>query len=189
LVFEEDILRCLEVLRKGGTILYPTDTIWGLGCDATDAEAVKKIFDLKKRPPAKSLIVLLADLRDINRYVSHPQPYIADYLESVRSPTTVVYDGAVGLAENLVAEDGTIAIRIVKEDFCRHLIKRFRKPLVSTSSNISGQPAALDFPGISEEIKQAVDYVVKYRQSDSQPSKASSLVRFDKNGVAEILRS
>lgn len=187
--FEEDILSCLDILRKGGTILYPTDTIWGIGCDATDPVAVKKIFELKKRPPAKSLIVLLADVRDINRYVSRPQPYISEYLEATQLPTTVIYEGAIGLAENLVAEDGSIAIRIVKEDFCRHLIKRFRKPLVSTSANISGYPAPLSFAGIPAELIQGVDYVVRYRQSDNQPAKASSLIRFDKSGHPEILRS
>jgi L-threonylcarbamoyladenylate synthase len=189
LEFEEDILSCLDCLRRGGTILYPTDTIWGIGCDATDPLAVKKIFELKKRLPSKSLIVLLADPREINRYVSRPQPYIADYLEKTERPTTVIYEGAIGLAENLIAEDGTIGIRIVREDFCRHLIKRFRKPLVSTSANISGGPAPQNFSGIPEEIKRGVDYVVKYRQADSRPAQASSLIRFNKNGEPEILRS
>jgi L-threonylcarbamoyladenylate synthase len=187
--FEEDILCSLEVLHKGGTILYPTDTIWGIGCDGTNRAAVEKIFELKKRPTAKSLIVLLADPRDINRYVSLPQPYISEYLETTRSPTTVIYEGAIGLAENLIAEDGSIAIRIVKEDFCRHLIKRFRKPLVSTSANISGYPPALNFSQIPEEISRGVDYIVKYRQQDNEPSKASSVIRFNKSGDPIILRS
>jgi L-threonylcarbamoyladenylate synthase len=189
LEFEEDILCCLDILRKGGTILYPTDTIWGIGCDATDRMAVQKIFELKKRPPVKSMIVLMADQRDINRYVSLPQPYISEFLDAATRPTTVIYEGAIGLAENLVAEDGSIAIRIVKEDFCRHLIKRFRKPLVSTSANISGSPAPLNFAGIPDEIIQGVDYVVQYRQLENQPAKASSLVRFNTSGHPEILRS
>ena len=175
LEFENDIIHCLETLRKGGIILYPTDTIWGIGCDATNAEAVEKIFELKQRPAAKSMIVLLADPRDINRYTSRPEPYISEYLEKASRPTTVIYEGALGLAENLIGEDGTIAIRIVQEDFCRHLIKRFRKPLVSTSANISGEEPPENFAGISDEIKKGVDYIVKYRQQDDQPFRASPL--------------
>jgi L-threonylcarbamoyladenylate synthase len=189
LEFENDIVRCLETLRKGGIILYPTDTIWGIGCDATNPEAVEKIFDLKQRPTAKSMIVLLADPRDINRYTSCPQPYIAEYLEKASKPTTVIYEAALGLAENLVNEDGSIAMRIVQEDFCRHLIKRFRKPLVSTSANISGQDSPENFAGISNAIKQGVGYIVRYRQQDVRPFRASAIVRFDKSGEPTILRS
>jgi L-threonylcarbamoyladenylate synthase len=189
LEFENDIVRCLETLRQGGIILYPTDTIWGIGCDATNPKAVGKIFDLKRRSAAKSMIVLLADPREINRYTSHPQPYIAEYLENATKPTTVIYESALGLAENLVSEDGSVAIRIVQENFCRHLIKRFRKPLVSTSANISGQHSPESFAGISDEIKQGVDYIVRYRQQDDQPYSASAIVRFNKSGEPTILRS
>ena len=187
--FEDDILHCLEILRQGGIILYPTDTIWGIGCDANNAEAVKKIFLLKKRPETRSMIVLLADPRDINRYVSNPQPYIAQYLEKTTRPTTVIYEGALFLAENLISEDGSVAIRIVREDFCRHLIKRFKRPLVSTSANISGQESPLNFAGIANEIIQGVDYVVKYRQREDVPAKASTLIRFTQSGEPVILRS
>lgn len=186
--FENDIVHCLDTLRRGGVILYPTDTIWGIGCDATNAAAVKKVYEIKRRPESKSLIVLLADARDLNRYVSQLQPEIFDYLQTVTKPTTVVYDGAVGLAENLVAEDGSVGIRVVKEDFCRHLIKRFRKPLVSTSANISGSPAPGNFSSVSDEIQQAVDYIVQYRQSDNQPAMASTVVRFDRSGRLQVLR-
>jgi L-threonylcarbamoyladenylate synthase len=189
LEFEKDILFCLEILHQGGTILYPTDSIWGIGCDATNPDAVKKIFELKQRPAAKSMIVLIANPADINRYVSRPPPYIAEYLEKSSHPTTVIYEGALGLAENLVGEDGTIAIRIVREDFCSHLITRFRKPLVSTSANISGQDPPQNFAGITEEIKRGVDYIVKFRQQDNQPAKASALVRFNHSGDPIILRS
>jgi L-threonylcarbamoyladenylate synthase len=188
LEFEEDILNCLETLRRGGTILYPTDTIWGIGCDATDAHAVQKIFEMKQRAPAKSMIVLLADPQDLNHYTSQVNPFITDYLEKTNRPTTVIYEGALGLADNLVNEDGSVAIRIVKEDFCRHLIKRFRKPIVSTSANISGQDSPRNFKDIPDEIKKSVDYVVSYRQDDEQPARASSLVRFNKSGEAIILR-
>jgi len=189
LEFEHDIVHCLETLLQGGIILYPTDTVWGIGCDATNPDAVGKIFDLKQRPAAKSMIVLLADPKDINRYTSRPQPYIAEYLEKATKPTTVIYEAALGLAENLVSDDGSIAIRIVQEDFCRHLIKRFRKPLVSTSANISGEDSPENFAGISDAIKQGVDYIVKYRQLDDQPFRASAIVRFSKSGEPTILRS
>jgi L-threonylcarbamoyladenylate synthase len=189
LEFENDIIRCLETLRLGGIILYPTDTIWGIGCDATNPDAVGKIFDLKKRPAAKSMIVLLADPRDINRYTSRPEPYIAEYLERTTQPTTVIYESALGLAENLVSEDGSIAMRIVQDDFCRHLIKRFRKPLVSTSANISGEDSPENFAGITDEIKKAVNYIVRYRQLDDQPARASTIVRFNKSGIPTVLRS
>jgi L-threonylcarbamoyladenylate synthase len=187
--FEIDIVFCLEILQQGGVILYPTDSIWGIGCDATNPDAVKKIIELKQRPPAKSMIVLMADFRDINRYVSRPEPYIAEYLEKTSRPTTVIYEGALGLAENLVGEDGTIAIRVVRDDFCRNLIKRFRKPIVSTSANISEQKSPENFAGISDEIINGVDYVVKYRQQDLKPSKASALVRFNSKGEPTLLRS
>jgi len=189
LEFENDILQSLEILRQGGIILYPTDTIWGIGCDATNPDAVQKIFLLKQRPESKSMIVLLADQKDLNRYTSHPEPYITKYLEKTIKPTTVIYEGALGLAENLVSDDGSVAIRIVREDFCRHLIKRFRKPIVSTSANISGQDTPQNFAGISERIKQGVDYIVKYRQEDNQKTRASAMIRFNKSGVPIILRS
>jgi L-threonylcarbamoyladenylate synthase len=189
LEFESDIQHSLQTLHAGGIILYPTDTIWGIGCDATNPGAVKKIFELKRRPEAKSMIVLMTDIREVNHYVSHLQPYILQYLENTKEPTTVIYEGALGLAENLIAEDGSIAIRIVREDFCRHLIRRFRKPLVSTSANISGENSPPSFSAINIEIRQGVDYIVEYRQQDDQPAKPSALVRFTKSGIPEILRS
>lgn len=187
--FEQDILNCLGTLRKGGIILYPTDTIWGIGCDATNAEAVKKIIALKRRPPSKSMIVLLADPRDINKYTSSVNPAIADYIERAERPTTVIYDGALGLAENLVAQDGSIGIRVIKEDFCRHLIKRFRKPIVSTSANISEQSPPVNFDAISCEIIEGVDYVVKFRQNEIEAGRSSVLVKFNSNGEVVVLRS
>ncbi|MFI5192788.1 MAG: L-threonylcarbamoyladenylate synthase [Chitinophagales bacterium] len=186
--FENDIRHSLDTLRTGGTILYPTDTIWGIGCDATNATAVKKIYEIKQRAESKSLIVLLADPRDINHYTNLPGPYIFDYLQTVIRPTTIIYEGAIGVAENLIAADGSIAIRIVKEDFCRHLIKRFGKPLVSTSANISGKTAPDRFKNISAEIKNAVDYTVEYRQSDEAPARASTVVRFNRHGEIRVLR-
>ena len=185
--FSKDIDRCLEVLYSGGIILYPTDTIWGLGCDATNAAAVEKIFSIKQRPEAKSLIVLLADERDVLQYVAAPDLQVFDYLDTVSKPTTVVYENVIGLADNLLAADGSAGIRIVKEPFCKHLIKRFRKPVVSTSANISGEPAAPDFSAISPLIKSAVDYIVEYRQDDDVPATASAVVKWNR-GRVEVIR-
>lgn len=186
--FNDDIEICLEVLRKGGLILYPTDTIWGIGCDATNPEAVARVYALKNRTDSKAMIVLVADERDILQYVAAPDPEMFEYLEKQERPTTVIYNGAIGFADNLVAEDGSIAIRICKEPFCRHLLKRFRKPLVSTSANISGEQPAFIFDEISNEIKEGVNYIVKYRQDDKRPAKASMLVKWDRTGPV-ILRS
>lgn len=183
-----DIDQCLQVLSQGGVILYPTDTIWGLGCDATNEKAIEKIYAIKKRPPAKNLIILLADERDILQYVASPDLRVFDYLQNAQKPTTVIYEGAIGLADNLVPEDRTIAIRLVNDPFCRHLIKRFRKPLVSTSANISGQPSPGSFKEIAEEIKQAVDYIVQYRQNDEMPAQASAVVKWNKDGTVTTIR-
>jgi L-threonylcarbamoyladenylate synthase len=132
LPFNNDIEPCLEKLQQGGLILYPTDTVWGIGCDATNAEAVARIYALKKRADHKAMIVLVADERDILRYVTQPELKIFDYIKGVQRPTTVIYEGAIELAENLLAADGSVGIRICEDEFCKHLIKRFRKPLVST---------------------------------------------------------
>lgn len=186
--FLNDIDNCLKVLKEGGVILYPTDTVWGLGCDATNAAAVKRVFDIKQRAESKALIVLLADERDIITYVAHPDPAVFDYLEQTTKPTTVIYKGAIGMADNLIAEDGSIAIRLVQDEFCRHLIKRFRKPLVSTSANISGQPAPPHFAAISTEIIDAVDYVVEYRRDDLSVREPSSLILWNNDGTVTVLR-
>lgn len=185
--FENDIKECLRVLEAGGLILYPTDTIWGIGCDATNEQAVEKIFELKRRPDEKSMIILVADERDILQYVAAPDLQVFDYLEGTKKPTTVIYDGAIGLADNLIAADGSIAIRICREEFCRHLLKRFRKPIVSTSANISGQPSPKIFEEITDPIKEGVDYVVKYRQEDKAIAEPSSVLKWH-NGKIQILR-
>jgi L-threonylcarbamoyladenylate synthase len=185
--FENDILNCLEVLRGGGVILYPTDTVWGIGCDATNAEAVKKVYDLKKRGDEKSMIVLVAEEKEILRYTANPDLKVFEYLKSVKKPTTVVYEGAIGLAENLVNKDGSVAIRICQDEFCKHLIKRFRKPIVSTSANISGETFPQNFSAISEEIKAGVDYVVQYHQNHNKVAEPSTLIKWEK-GNATILR-
>lgn len=186
--FETDIEHCLAVLHQGGTILYPTDTIWGIGCDATDPVAVQKIFELKERPSSKTMIVLLGDEKDILKYVSAPDPAVFGYLEQTSKPTTIIYQGAIGLAENLIAEDGSIAIRVVQDKFCRHLIKRFRKPIVSTSANLSGDPSPAKFSDVLNHIRTSVDYVVGYRQDDETEYESSSIVKWNRDGSTTILR-
>ena len=168
--------------------MYPTDTIWGIGCDATNTAAVQKVFALKKRPEAKSLIVLVADERDVLKYISQPDLRIFDFLKTVDKPTTVIYEGAIGLADNLIDKDGTVAIRLVNETFCRHLVRRFRKPVVSTSANISGEPAPRSFHEISEQVIKGVDYTVHYRQGDTIIQEPSAVVKWNKDGTVTVIR-
>ncbi|HTI89667.1 MAG TPA: L-threonylcarbamoyladenylate synthase [Puia sp.] len=186
--FEKDIENCLAVLQAGGLILYPTDTVWGIGCDATNASAVAKVYALKQRIATKSLIVLMADERDVLKYTSQPDLRVFDFLQTVSKPTTVVYDGAIGLADNLVNEDGTVAIRLVGENFCRHLIKRFRKPLVSTSANISGEVSPAFFREVDERIVDGVDYVVEYRRDDETVREPSAIVKWNGDGGITVIR-
>lgn len=184
--FEKDIQSCLTVLKEGGIILYPTDTVWGIGCDATNAKAVERIFQLKKRPDEKAMIVLVAGERDVLKYVANTDLRVFDYLQQHPKPTTVVYDGAIGLADNLIGKDGSIAIRICNDIFCKHLIKRFGKPIVSTSANISEQPTPGFFAEISGEIKNAVDYIVKYRQDDRSIASPSSVIKWNNEAITII---
>src|SRR6266700_1896040 len=177
--FSQDINNSLQVLKQGGLILYPTDTIWGIGCDATHAEAVNKIYTLKERPGIKSMIILLADEKDILQYVANPDPQVFNYLKKIKKPTSIIYSGAIGLAENLINTDGSVAIRITKDIFCKHLIKRFRKPLVSTSANISGDAAPKVFKEISPAVWKGVDYIVQYRQQDTTVHEPSALVKWN----------
>ena len=186
--FEQDIQQSLIVLRAGGIILYPTDTIWGIGCDAMNREAVEKIFSLKQRPDNKSMIVLLANERDLITYVSAPDMKVFEYLDKVQKPTTIIYEGAIGLADNLISNDGTIGIRIVKDAFCNHLIKRLGKPLVSTSANRTGQSTPKSFQEIDQTMRRGVDYCVKYRQDDVSPQQPSSVVKWNKDGTVTVIR-
>jgi L-threonylcarbamoyladenylate synthase len=186
--FENDIKEAVRVLGEGGLILYPTDTIWGIGCDATNEEAVEKVFVLKKRAEEKSLIILVADEKDIVQYTASPDLRVFDYLKTTIKPTTVIYDNAIGISSNILSKDGSVGIRICKDEFCRHLIKRFRKPIVSTSANISGVASPVTFSEISEEIKKGVDYTVRYRQSDNTIAAPSSVVKWNNDGTVTILR-
>ncbi len=186
--FENDIERCLQALKNGGLILYPTDTVWGIGCDATNAAAVQKIYQLKKRPDEKAMIVLVAEEKEILQYTASPDMRVFDYLQEVQKPTTVIYENAIGLADNLVGADGSIAIRICREIFCRHLIKRFRKPIVSTSANISGEPVAHYFAAISDAVKNGVDYIVEYRQDDTTIAAPSAIIKWKNDGSVKVIR-
>lgn len=184
---EKDIEECLRELKQGGLILYPTDTVWGIGCDATNEAAVARVYALKQREDEKALIVLVADERDILQYTAAPDLAVFDYLQQASKPTTVIYEGAIGLAANLTGKDGSIGIRICSEPFCRQLIKRFRKPIVSTSANVSGSPAPRIFSEITTGIKSGTDYIVQYRQDDHNISQPSAVIRW-KNGEVEVLR-
>jgi L-threonylcarbamoyladenylate synthase len=185
---ENDIENCLAVLQTGGIILYPTDTVWGIGCDATDEQAVKRIFKLKERPEEKSMVILLADEKDILNYVDRPNLMIFDYIKGINKPTTMIYPGAKNLAPSVISKDGTIAIRLVQDSFCRQIIKKLGKPLVSTSSNISGFPTPRTFADIDIRIKKGVDYVVHHRQEDNEPAEPSTIIKINDDGSYIIVR-
>jgi L-threonylcarbamoyladenylate synthase len=185
---EQEIKNCLEVLRMGGTILYPTDTIWGIGCDATKRKAVDKIYRLKKRLETKSLIVLLDDPEKLKNYVRIVPGIAWDLMENVRSPLTIIYPNAQNLAKNVIAEDNSIAIRIVKNEFCQRLIHEFGKPIVSSSANISGEPTPFVFKNISSEIIRKVDYVVNLYQDHFQEVKPSRIIKLNESGEFHIIR-
>jgi L-threonylcarbamoyladenylate synthase len=186
--FENDIKNCVAALQQGGTILYPTDTVWGIGCDALNEAAVEKVFAIKQRPKEKSMIILLADARDVLQYVAAPPPDIIAIIEGFNRPTTVVYENALGFPENVVNKDGSIAIRVTTDPFCKALIKRYRKPIISTSANISSQPTPAIYKMISNDIISGVDYVVKYRQDDEEIKAPSRLVKMEDDGNITVLR-
>ena len=187
--FQGEVEAALSSLRNGGIILYPTDTIWGLGCDASNEVAIQKIYAIKQRSDTKSLIILVADERDILQYVAAPDLAVFNFIENQTRPTTIVFENAINLPDNLVAEDCSIAIRIVRDEFCRHLIKRLRKPIVSTSANISGTPSPKYFDEINSAIKNSVDHIVQWRQDDKTPSQPSQIIKWKDNGDYEIIRS
>ncbi len=186
-IYEEDLIQSLRVLNNGGVLLYPTDTIWGLGCDATNEKAVQKIYDIKKRMLFKSLVVLLPDEKSVLSYVAAPDFSVFDFLERQKKPTTVIFNNAIGLANSVTGGDGSVAIRIVQDKFCRHLLKRFKKPIVSTSANVSGEVSPQSFSQVSETIKNAADYIVHWRQNETTPAQPSQIIKW-KNGVVEYVR-
>lgn len=185
---QEDIKNAVAVMRKGGVILYPTDTVWGIGCDATNAEAVKRIYDIKHRDDSKAMICLVDSDARLQRYVMNVPGVAWDLMELAIKPTTVILDHAVNLAPNLIAEDGSIAMRITREAFSKELCYRFQKPIVSTSANISGEPAAQNYCDISKDIIDAVDYVCWTRRQEHKPHTPSSIIKLTEDGVVTIIR-
>lgn len=183
-----DINKALEVLKSGGVILYPTDTIWGIGCDATNADAVKRVYEIKQREDCKAMLVLMENPNRLNSYVDEVPEIAWDLIDANDKPMTLIYPGAKNLAPNLINSDGTIGIRITNEEFTQNLIQRFKKPIVSTSANISGDPSPANFSEINEELKELVDYVVEYRQEDIEKASASSIIKIGVGGEIQILR-
>ena len=184
----DDIKSAIAVLQNGGIILYPTDTIWGIGCDACNEEAVKRVYAIKNRVDSKSMLILLENSAMLDRYIDEVPEIAFDLIELTDKPLTIIYDGAKNLAKNLIAEDGSIGIRITQEAFCSELIRRFKRPIVSTSANISGKPSPACFDDIDHQIIDAVDYVVKYRQDDMQKAVPSGIIKLGRGGEIKIIR-
>ena len=184
----EDIKKACQVMREGGVILYPTDTIWGIGCDATNEDAVRRVYEIKQRQDSKAMLVLVDSSVKVDFYVQDVPEVAWDLIELADKPLTIIYSGARNLAANLLAEDGSVGIRVTNEEFSKRLCQQFRKAIVSTSANISGQPSPKSFNEISEEVKSAVDYIVGYRQEETSNPKPSSIIKLDKGGVIKIIR-
>ena len=185
---EEELKKTLDVLHKGGTILYPTDTVWGLGCDARNKEAVAKIFKIKQRAEYKSMVVLVCDEKMLNRYVKEVPAVAWDLIEAADHPITIIYPDGRGLADSIIAADGSVGIRIVKDDFCRNLIHKFGKPIISTSANISGEPTPASFSEIPNSVLSKVDYIVNWRQNETNNTRPSSIIKVNMNGEIKIFR-
>lgn len=184
----EDLRQAVKVLTAGGLILYPTDTIWGIGCDATNVEAVRKVYELKQREDSKAMIILLDSENRLPQYVREIPEIAWQLIEVSDKPLTIIYPGAKNLASNLLAENGSVGIRIVKDEFCQKLIKQFKRPIVSTSANISGQITPALFDEISSEIKSGVNYIVNWRQDKFFPGKPSSIIELGTGGEFKIIR-
>lgn len=185
---QEDLKKAVECLKKGGIILYPTDTIWGIGCDATNSDAIKKIFEIKKRSDSKSMLVLVNNEAALERLVDEIPDVNWELLETAINPITIIYDDAHGVAPELLADDGSLGIRITKESFSNELCRRLGKPLVSTSANISGEKSPGVFSEISDEIKKNVDYIVNFRQKDTVNKIPSNIIKLGKGGIFKIIR-
>ncbi len=189
---EEDIRQAVEVMRKGGVILYPTDTVWGIGCDATNAEAVRRVYEIKQRDDSKALICLVDSDARMQRYIRNVPDVAWQLIDSLQDadakPTTLILDGAINLADNLIAKDGSIGIRITNEPFSKELCYRFQKAIVSTSANISGEPAAQNYCDIDPRILEAVDYVCWSRRQEHKSHTPSSIIRLKENGEVTIIR-
>ena len=184
----EEIKKACQVMREGGVILYPTDTIWGIGCDATNEEAVRRVYEIKRRADSKAMLVLVDSAVKVDFYVQDVPEVAWDLIELADKPLTIIYSGARNLAPNLLAEDGSVGIRVTSEEVSKRLCQQFRKAIVSTSANVSGQPSPQNFSEISEDIKAAVDYIVDYRREETTQAKPSSIIKLDKGGVIKIIR-
>jgi L-threonylcarbamoyladenylate synthase len=187
-IMNDDIIKAQDVLFKGGLILYPTDTIWGIGCDATNEAAVRRVFELKKRADSKAMLVLIDSPAKLDFYVKEVPEVAWDLVDLADKPLTIIYPKARNLASNLLAEDGSVGIRVTKEDFSKKLCERFRKAIVSTSANVSGEPSPRFFDEISPEIVNGVDYVVNYRREDKSLAKPSSIIFLDVSGQIQVIR-
>lgn len=184
----DEVKKCIEVMRKGGVILYPTDTVWGIGCDATNADAVKRVFEIKKRADSKAMLLLVDSADRLARYVGDVPAVAWDLIDLATTPLTIIYDGARNVAQNLIASDGSIGIRVTSELFTKELCYRFQKAVVSTSANISGEPTPNNYSEISKDIIDAVDYVVNYKQLEKGRAKSSSIIKLTSNGVVTVIR-
>jgi L-threonylcarbamoyladenylate synthase len=187
-MLRDEVNKALEIIQAGGIILYPTDTIWGIGCDATNASAVEKVIKLKGRPESKSLIILLDTENRLESYVSEVPEIAYELIEYAENPLTIVFSGAKNLAPNVINQDKSIGIRISKHPFCHQLVQRLRKAIVSTSANISGQNSPKNFSDISDEILNGVDYVVDFEQNDLSEKKASTIMKLEPNGCFSFIR-
>jgi L-threonylcarbamoyladenylate synthase len=183
----DEIEKSLEVLREGGILIYPTDTIWGIGCDATSVESVRRIYEIKRRSESKSLVMLVDGWEMLSEYVSKIPSGTREFLRAAEKPTTVIYQDPRGLASNVVATDNTVAIRLVQNEFCRELIRAFGKPIVSTSANFSGSAPPTCFEDIDKELLTKADYIVNLSRNEIQKS-ASQIVKFDKDGQITYIR-
>ncbi|HQH40304.1 MAG TPA: L-threonylcarbamoyladenylate synthase [Bacteroidales bacterium] len=186
--FGNDVNQALKTLQMGGIIIYPTDTIWGIGCDATNRAAVERVYSIKKRTEQKAMIVLMPEISWLSSYIRYVPEVAFQLIEIADKPLTLVLEGAFNLASNLMAPDGSIAVRIVRDPFCKALLEKFRKPIVSTSANFSGEPAPALFTDIEPRLLAMVDYVVTWRQNDLTPGKPSSIIRLGPGGEVSIIR-
>ena len=185
---EADIVQCLKVLSASGLILYPTDTVWGIGCDATNAEAVKRIYSLKQRDDSKALIVLLDSAEHLDHYVVDVPIIARELIDVAVKPLTIIYEGAYNLAPNVLGDNDSVGIRIPNDEFCHRLCERFGKPIVSTSANVSGKATAKTFADIDEAIVKGVDHAVQYRRNDNKPHDPSNIILLSRDGTFKIIR-
>ncbi len=185
---DAEIVQCLKTLSAGGLILYPTDTVWGIGCDATNSEAVKRVYQLKRRDDNKALIVLIDSADHLDHYVIDVPMIARELIDVAVKPLTIIYEGAYNLAPNLMGEGESVGIRIPSDEFCHRLCERYGKPIVSTSANMSGQPTATTFAAIDESIVQGVDYAVNYRRDEATPRQPSNIIMLHRDGTFKIIR-